>query len=364
MRIPRWPLAIVIVLAVVAGGVWWISRPPPQITVVSWGAEYGRAQTLAMFHPYEDKTHVDVLVTNYGGGLKEIENQVSSGNITWDVIDMEMEDAAAACRQGLLESMVGVELPPGLNGAAATNDFVPGAIGPCWIGSTVWSHVIGYDSARFPNGAPRTVQDFFNTTRFPGPRAMQDNGPKFNIELALMASGVAPWQVYRTLQTPQGLDRAFAKLDTIKADIVWYRRTTEPKSLLEEGKVAMSTGLNKSLMSLESQPKVVTLWDGQLYQLDVFAIPKGNPDKTRAMDFIRFATGSEPLGQEANLLPYGPARISAIKYVTRNPETGTEMRKYLPTAPEHFQRALAVDPDWWEKNGAPVIARWNEWRKS
>ena len=71
-------------------------RPLPTLTVVSWGDVYGRAQTIALFHPYADKSHVDVNIGNYGGGLKEIEAQVASGNIQWDVVDMELEDAAAA----------------------------------------------------------------------------------------------------------------------------------------------------------------------------------------------------------------------------------------------------------------------------
>jgi hypothetical protein len=40
------------------------------------------------------------------------------------------------------------------------------------------------------------------------------------------------------------------------------------------------------------------------------------------------------------------------------------MRRHLPTAPENFGRALAVDHDWWAANGAGIEARWAEWRRS
>src|SRR5215470_5089415 len=100
MKVPRW-LAATLLGGVLAGaGVSWLMRGPEEITVVSWGDTYGRAQTLALFHPYTDKTHVAVNVANYGGGLKEISSQVSSGDVQWDVVDLELEDAAAACRQG------------------------------------------------------------------------------------------------------------------------------------------------------------------------------------------------------------------------------------------------------------------------
>src|SRR5579864_6142336 len=113
MRLPRWLAATLGVIVIVTAGLYWLARPLPTLTVVSWGDVYGRAQTLALFHPYEDQSHVDVNVTNYGGGLKEIAQQVKSGDVQWDVVDLELEDAAAACRQGLLEPLEGIELPPG-----------------------------------------------------------------------------------------------------------------------------------------------------------------------------------------------------------------------------------------------------------
>jgi putative spermidine/putrescine transport system substrate-binding protein len=126
----------------------------------------------------------------------------------------------------------------------------------------------------------------------------------------------------------------------------------------------MTTALNSRVFTVAAEPKIRTIWDGQLYQLDVFGIPKGSSKKRRALDFIRFATGPVPLAEEARWLPYGPARRSAIRLVGRNPETQEEMRKHLPTAPENFARALAIDPDWWAQNGAEAEARWAAWRKS
>src|SRR6266850_3290775 len=187
MRLPRWLAATLLVCILLGAGLYWLARPPETITVVSWGDAYGRAQTLALFHPYTDKTHVDVKVANYGGGLKEISAQVASGDIEWDVVDLELEDAAAACRQGLLERLDGIELPPGINGAAARNDFVPGAIGPCWVGSAVYSQVVAFDNERFEGQKPKTLSDFFDLKRFPGSRGLKDNGPKYNLEMALIA---------------------------------------------------------------------------------------------------------------------------------------------------------------------------------
>jgi len=364
MRLPRWFAATLLIVFLLGAGLYWYTRPPESITVVSWGDAYGRAQTIALFHPYTDKTRTDVRLANYGGGLKEISEQVASGNVEWDVVDLELEDAAAACRQGLLENLNGIELPPGANGLAARRDFVPGALGPCWVGSAVYSQVVGFDSQLYGDMRPARLADFFDLARFPGPRGLRDSGPKYNLELALIADGVQPWRVYPALATPAGVDRAFAKLDTIKSSIMWWRRAAEPAEMLARGEVAMTTALNARIFSIEAEPRIRTIWDGQLYQLDVFGIPKGTRKKERALEFIRFATSAQPLAEVARLLPYGPARLSALPLVGRNPETNADMRPHLPTAPRNFARALAVDPDWWARHGPELEARWEAWRKN
>jgi len=363
MRLPRWLAATLGVIVLITAGVYWLARPLPVLTVVSWGDVYGRAQTIALFHPFADKAHVDVNVANYGGGLKEIAAQVASGDVAWDVVDLELEDAAKACRDGLLERLSDLELPPGANGQAARRDFVAGALGPCWVGSAVYSQVIAFDSRRFGDAQPQRLEDFFDLQRYPGPRGLRE-GPKFNLELALIADGVQPWRVYSILSTPEGVNRALRKLDTIKKSIVWWRRVAEPAQMLRDGRIAMGTTLNARVFDHDTEPKIRTIWDGQLYQLDVFGIPKGSPKKKLAVDFIRFATAPAPLADEARYLPYGPARLSAIALIKPNPENQADMRPYLPTAPVNFSRALAVDPDWWAKYGPQLQARWTAWRNA
>jgi putative spermidine/putrescine transport system substrate-binding protein len=94
--------------------------------------------------------------------------------------------------------------------------------------------------------------------------------------------------------------------------------------------------------------------------MDVFAIPAGNPNKERALDFIAFATGSDALAGVANWVAFGPARHSAIALVKTNPELGTQMRPLLPTAPENFRHAFAVDDGWWLAHGPALASRWRE----
>ena len=119
------------------------------------------------------------------------------------------------------------------------------------------------------------MADFFNTKSYPGKRGMRKN-PKVTLEFALIADGVPTDQVYDVLSTEEGVARAFAKLDTIKDDIVWWEAGAQPPQLLADGEVVFSTAWNGRVFNAkngEGQPFEM-VWDGQIYDLDLWVIQK------------------------------------------------------------------------------------------
>jgi putative spermidine/putrescine transport system substrate-binding protein len=335
-----------------AATLYGLTRPRPVLTVLTWPGAYGRAQAAALLRPFTAAKDVDVRIAQYDGGLKELEQSVAGRQYRFDVLDMELPEAVAACRRGLLEPLDLAGLPAGADGTPAARDFVPGALGPCWVGSVVYSQAIVFQPAA--GAEPSRLADFFDTKRFPGPRALDRDSAKFNLELALLADGVPPGQLYAALSTPEGLDRAFRKLQSL-GPVRWWSNSADAIAMVKDGRAAMATALNGEGGIFDARwPHVI--WDGQLYELDVFAIPAGDPRKERAMDFIRFATGTTPLAKMADWMPYGPARHSSMAQVGHNPETGLAMKMWLPTA--HFESAVAVDEEWWRLHGAAVAPRW------
>jgi len=143
---------------------------------------------------------------------------------------------------------------------------------------------------------------------------------------------------------------------------VWWTQANEPAQMLADGRAAFSTILNGELHGAMTRGSTIRpIWDRQLYELDVFGVPKGNPKRDMAMDFLRFATAPRQLAIVSNWVPYGPARRSALPFVGRNPERGTEMRPYLPTEATNFATAFAVDDSWWHDHGSEIEARWQRW---
>ena len=72
------------------------------LTVVSWGGAYTRSQVKAYHEPFTKKTGIKINSEDYNGGIAQIKAQVESGNIKWDLVDLEPGDAQRGCDEGLL----------------------------------------------------------------------------------------------------------------------------------------------------------------------------------------------------------------------------------------------------------------------
>ena len=356
MRLRRRTLGLLAVLLIGAvAALFWFSRPSPILTVTSWAGPYGRAQASALMRPYAAEKSVDVRLAQWDGDLADIQRAVASHQYKGDVIDFELPKAVEACKRGLLEKIDPAILPAGADGTPAARDFVKGAIGPCYVGSVVYSQVM--IAAPGLKRAPATLADFFDTRKFPGRRALMRGSPKFNLEMALLADGVAPGDIYKTLDTPEGLDRAFARLKALNP--IWAHDSADAIAWVRNGQAVMAAPLNGDVFDAAQKGFAPTIvWDHQLYELDVFAIPAGDPSKKRALDFIAYATQSAPLAGVADWVPYGPARRSALALVRTNPETGIAMHDWLPTAPQNFRNAFAVDDGWWLAHEGALSERW------
>jgi len=352
--------AAVTLAAVLFLGFLFLSRTKPVLTIATWPESYGHAQATAQIMPFGAKSGTDTRLALYNGGTRELAEQVASKHYAWDAVDMELPDAVAACQSGLLEKIDASTLPAGSNGTPAALDFVPGAIGPCWVASTVYSQVIAGSFDK--KGMPVDLAGFFDTKNFPGKRALNKTTAKLNVEMALLADGVAPKDVYEVLSSPQGVARALKKLDSLRGNIVWYTNPADAAQMVIDGRAAFASLPNWAVYDANTAgplPKLGIIWDRQLYQLEVYAIPKGNPKAAKATDFVRFATGPENLGAMASWIAYGPARKSALPFVQLQPELHIAMTPYLPTA--HFDTAFAVDAGWWRLHGADVAGLWQEW---
>jgi putative spermidine/putrescine transport system substrate-binding protein len=322
------------------------------LTVTSFGGAYGAAQQEYMIDPFMAETGVNVLFEDYGGGIAEMKAQFEAGNILWDVVDIEVIDLERACAEGYLEILDQSVLPAGDDGVAAADDFIPEALAnECGVGNIVWSVVFATNTDNGPG--PTTMTEFFDVEAFPGNRGLRKR-PQVNMEWALIADGVARQDVYEILATEEGQKRAFAKLDTIKDDIVWYDSWSQAPVLLNDGGAAMVQSANGRIFAVieENGAPFEIVWDSHVYDLDVWAIMRGTENLDLAMQFIQSATRTVPLSGMQDVA-YGPTRRSAQALLS------DAVKENLPTA--HLDVGLKADGIFWADFGESLGEKFNEW---
>lgn len=332
-----------------------------EVTVMSWGGAYGEAQTEGHVKPWAAASGNAAIMVDSDNPAPAIKAMVEAGNVTVDVASVEYADAIRMCDEGLLEPFDASTLPAGSDGTAAADDFFPGAVTECGVSTDIWANIYAYDSTKFPEG-PTTAADFFDLTKFPGKRGLR-KGAKAVLELALLGDGVPAAEVYNVLNTPEGVDRAFAKLDTIKAETVWWEAGAQAPQLLADGEVAMTTAYNGRIFAAavgEGKPFQI-VWDGQIYENELYVVPKGAPNKDLAMEFIKYATSTEGLRAQASNISYGPPRKSANLEPLMYKDGKTEMGPHLPTAPANMTNALLTSSDFWVDHDAELNERFQAW---
>ena len=330
------------------------------LNVVSWGGAYQMSQDKAYFTPFsrangtaiKSQTHKVGGAGGVIGGLAKLAN--------WDVADLTSRDAQAACNNGLLKPL---EIDKILDGEEpGLEDFLPGAIGKCGIGSVAWSSVIVSNRRKFRKRQPKTIKHFFDVKRYPGKRALPNN-PKYLLELALMADGVKIADVYTELDTADGEDRAFKKLEQLRDHVIWWERADESLKILEDGRAVMALAYNGRVFSeitAQLHPFDI-IWDGQIYDIDYWVISKNSSNTDAALQFIRFAMEPKRMAEQASWFPYGPMRKSAVAMVRKHAELDFDMRRYIPTTPDHMKKALRLNTKWWGENEKRLKTRFDAW---
>ena len=350
---------LILSTALVAAGA---AASAQEIVVLGWGGAYTQSQIEAYHKPFTAKTGVKVTSVDADNPATPIKAQVEAGNVSVDVASVEIADAVRLCDEGMVVEIDLADFPPAPDGTAAKDDFLPDTISDCMVPTDIFSTVIAYDASKFPNGAPTTIADFFDTEKFPGKRGLK-KGAKATLEMALMADGVPAAEVYEVLATDEGLDRAFAKLDKIKGSAVFWEAGAQPPQLLADGEVAMTMGWNGRIFNAavaENKPFKI-IWDGQVYEWEGWVIPKGAPHAEAALDFVKFSTGTEPSAAAATWISYGPPRKSAAPLVGKSADGKVDMGPNLPTHPDNMKNALASSLEFWVDHDTELNERYNAW---
>jgi len=318
------------------------------LTVVSWGGALQDAQKTVFFQPFQAKTGLKMTDEPWDGGVGVLRAKIQGGNSNWDVVEVESEELAIGCEEGLYEKLDYTKI-------GGKEAYLPAAVSECGVGNIVYDFILAYDGDKLKEG-PKSWADFFDIKKFPGKRALRQ-GPKTNLEIALIADGVAPHDVYKVLKTEEGIERAFKKLDSIKASLIFWKAGAQPPQLLASGEVAMTSAYNGRITAANDKDKknFKIVWDGALYTIDSWVILKGSANRDAAYKFLDFAGQAENQKTLPNFVSYGVTNKAATALVD------PKLLPVLPTAPQNMANVEPIDDQFWLENLDRLNERFNKW---
>ncbi|MCF3638928.1 ABC transporter substrate-binding protein [Rhizobium sp. TRM95111] len=310
------------------------------LVFTSWGGTTQDAQTEHWATGFTEGTKINVTQdgpTDYG----KIKAMVESGGVAWDVVDVEGDYAVQAGKAGLLEKLDFSVIDKSKLDPRFVTDYS--------VGSFYYSFVIGCNKEAV-DACPTTWADLFDTTKFPGKRTFYKWSAPGVIEAALLADGVEADKLY-----PLDLDRAFKKLDTIKADIIWWDSGAQSQQLLASAEAPFGSFWNGRLTALAATGVTVeTSWTNNITAADSLVVPKGSKNKDAAMKFIAHATSDMAQANFAAATGYAPINLES------NVLMDPALRNTLPDMQAETQ--VNADMDYWAEHRDEIGTRWYAWQ--
>ena len=337
------------------------------MTLVSWGGAYQKSQVNAYADPYKEMNPEVNIVWDESSAeaVAKLRAMNEAGNITWDLVDVVASDAIRLCDEGLAMEYDPEELlAPAPDGTSAEDDFGDLLVSDCFIPQIVYSTTFGYRTDMVGDTPPTDVCAVFDLEAYPGKRSLEKR-PINNMEWALLCDGVPKDEVYDVLATDEGQEQALAKLGTIKDQVVWWSAGADTPQLLADGEIVMGSTYNGRLFSVieEQDQPVAMLWDAQVFDLDGWIIPAGLSEErlARVKDFVRFATDTQRLADQAKWISYGPARASSAPLVGEHAELGIDMAPHMPTDPENAKNTFLYNYEFWADYRDDIDAKFQAW---
>jgi putative spermidine/putrescine transport system substrate-binding protein len=318
------------------------------LTIASWGGSYQEAQSKAIFQPVAEAMGITINEESYGG-ISDVRLQVQAGAVTLDIIDTGSGGGARGGVEGILEpldyDMIDV------------SNFVEGTWLPACVGTITFSTVFAYNTETYSGDVPKTWADFWDVEKFPGARSYRG---KYHgaLEPALMADGVAPEDVYKVLDSEEGIKRAIDKIRELKPDIaIWWKSGAQHAQLMKDGEVDMTTGWNGRFdVAIADGAKAAYSYNNSLLDYDCFGIPKGAPNKDLAMKFLAEASKASYQANMPQYITYGPTNRDAYDLGVID----ADVAKMLPSHPDNAQHQLVLDNNWYAKWEATAAAMYQD----
>jgi putative spermidine/putrescine transport system substrate-binding protein len=321
---------------------------PNDLTIVTRDESLQRAIQSAYVQPFTAVTGTAVQQLNWEGGIDTLRAQAKATDDPWDLVLLDADELSTGCGEGILERLE-------WSAIGGKDHYAAQAVSDCGIGAFIVTTVLAWDKDKLPV-AP-SWSDFWDVAKYPGKRGLR-KGVRGNLEFALMADGVAPGDVYKTLASADGVDRAFRKLDQLRPYVEWWNTESEAAHILASGDVLMTSAPSGQIATMagHEHKNFGLQFTGSLFELQSWAVMKGSQSLRTAQQFLYF-TGM--LAVELHLLQHS-GNGGLAKGL--NDGLTSELAAVSPSNPANMAAALRADAGFWHDNLAKLRQRFDGWQ--
>lgn len=328
------------IAALAAGGA---ALAADTVTVSTYGGAWAKALSEAELQPIAKEMGITVKEVTVNS-LNEVKVQVDANAVEIDVADLGAQDCELGAAQNLWEP-----LDYNVIDASGVDQTL---VKPMWVaGPSYYSTVLAWNTEKYGDNPPKNWADFWDVEKFPGNRGLY-NSPYANLEIALLADGVAADKLY-----PLDVERAFKKLREIKPHItVWWANGGQSAQLLNDGEVDMLSIWNgRASTVIKAGAKAAFTFEEGMLGVDCLVVPRGSKNKDLAMKVIDRILSAELQANLPALIDYGPVNMKAFETGKITPELAAATN----SSPENFKRQVTLNDIWWGENLPKVQPMWD-----
>lgn len=324
---------------------------PTRVIVDSWGGAFQDDQTALIFEPFHKESGTEVVQLSDGENIyAKVEAQADRKT---GEIDLVHGDASWLVRGKTSKLWAPIDQV-----ATGTSSVYDDARDENGVGILYYSYNIVYNNkAIAPDDAPQSWADVWAYARaHPGRVALFGPRPNYLLEIALMADGVAPDEVYPL--TAGKIDRAYASLDAVRDSVVFYEGGGDGGNQIKSGEVDISMFYGGDAFALiDDGAPLTVVWNQGLYTRDYWMIPANAPHPKAAEDLIKFAVQPQVQADFAAKTGYGPVVPEAADSL---PEA---VRTRMASLEPQKSLQVAYDYNWWGTHDDEQLKRYTAWSR-
>lgn len=314
-----------------------------------WGGTWREAFDKNCVKPFEEK---------YGVTIEEEEMGDNIVAQTIAQVNQDIEGIDVACGGGAAD--FGQYL--GLKGAVKELDYskIPNAAElddgvktDYAVGLYICAEAFTYDNDAFPE-IPQGAAGFFDVEKYPGDRSIRGFAGSGVLEQALLADGVAFEDLY-----PLDLDRAFAKLDTIKGSLTkyWSSGSEIVQTINDKEAVAGEYWFAHVNRAKAAGANVTMTYQDAAKFADSFSIVANTKKEDLAYAFIDFCLDEQVQANLSKDLGYAPITKKALPYLDE------DMQKELACLYQSYEEGgtFWAQTEYWGEHFEEVSERYQLW---